>query len=231
MRVAHAPGMPGTFSLVDDSKGNRYLAIPACIAARAARTCRDACRDRLPPVAGKMLPAFPAHAHPHFSVSGKRPMEWRELCFGSWFFDRGPHLDISLRQTLSQRWLDYLIDSEFIPQSRINSSTRPLHTVSNLSARRFLVQLNMIALQQKNWTSVLISLVGESVLKPFDLANPRFKVQRLSMKSPYFQARNGNYDILIPCFFIKTSDFVQNACGRRFSNWDVESASLWINFV
>ena len=74
LRVAHAPGMPGTFSLVDDSKGNRYLAIPACIAARAARTCRDACRDRLPPVAGKMLPAFPAHAHPHFSVSGKRPM-------------------------------------------------------------------------------------------------------------------------------------------------------------
>ena len=27
-------------------KGNRYSAIPACITARASRTCRDACRDR-----------------------------------------------------------------------------------------------------------------------------------------------------------------------------------------
>ena len=29
-----------------DFKGNRLLAIPACIVARASRTCRDACRDR-----------------------------------------------------------------------------------------------------------------------------------------------------------------------------------------
>ena len=29
-----------------DFKGNRELAIPACITARASRTCRDACRDR-----------------------------------------------------------------------------------------------------------------------------------------------------------------------------------------
>ena len=45
-------------------KGNRYLAIPECITARASRTCRDACRDRLPAVAGKTFPAFPAHAQP-----------------------------------------------------------------------------------------------------------------------------------------------------------------------
>ena len=44
-----------------DFKGNRKLAIPACITERASRTCRDACRDRLSPVAGK---TFPAHAHP-----------------------------------------------------------------------------------------------------------------------------------------------------------------------
>ena len=37
-------------------------------------TCRDACRDRLPAVTGKTFPAFPAHAHPQFCVSGKRPM-------------------------------------------------------------------------------------------------------------------------------------------------------------
>ena len=38
-------------------------------------TCRDACRDRLQAVAGKTFPAFPAHAHMQFYVSGKRPMQ------------------------------------------------------------------------------------------------------------------------------------------------------------
>ena len=66
--------MPGTFSPATDFKGNRKLAIPACITARAWRTCRDACRDRLPAVTGKTFPAFPAHAHPQFCVSGKRPI-------------------------------------------------------------------------------------------------------------------------------------------------------------
>ena len=67
--------MPGTFSPAADFKENRLLAIPACTTARAWRTCRDACRDRLHAVTGKMFPAFPAHAHPQFYVSGKRPME------------------------------------------------------------------------------------------------------------------------------------------------------------
>ena len=71
--------MPGTFPPAADFKGNRYLAIPACITARASRTCRDACRDRLPAVAGKPFPAFPAHAHMQFYLSGKRPMEWERL--------------------------------------------------------------------------------------------------------------------------------------------------------
>ena len=78
LQVAHAPGMPGTFSPAADFEGNRYLAIPACITARAWRTCRDACRDRLPAVTGKTFPAFPAHAHPQFCVSGKRPILWRQ---------------------------------------------------------------------------------------------------------------------------------------------------------
>ena len=47
-----------------DFKGNRYLAIPACITARASRTCRDACQDRQLAVAGDTFPAFPAHAQP-----------------------------------------------------------------------------------------------------------------------------------------------------------------------
>ena len=38
--------------------------IPAYITVRAWRTCRDACRDPQPAVAGKTFPAFPAHAQP-----------------------------------------------------------------------------------------------------------------------------------------------------------------------
>ena len=71
--VAHATGMPGKFSHAADFKANRLLAIPACITARAWRTCRDVCRDRLP--IGKTFLAFLAHAHPQFSVSGKRHMD------------------------------------------------------------------------------------------------------------------------------------------------------------
>ena len=80
LQVAHAPGMPGTFSPAADFKENRLIAIPACITARAWRTCRDACRDRLHAVTGKTFPAFPAHAHPQFYVSGKRPI-WPLIVF------------------------------------------------------------------------------------------------------------------------------------------------------
>ena len=83
LQVAHAPGMPGTFSPAADFKGNRLLAIPACITARASRTCHDACRDRLPAMTGKTFPAFPAHAHPQFFVTGKRPM-FRGSTTASW---------------------------------------------------------------------------------------------------------------------------------------------------
>ena len=60
--------MPGTFSLATYTKGKRWLATPACITARAWRTCRDACRDRLYPVAGKTFPTFPAHAPAIFRI-------------------------------------------------------------------------------------------------------------------------------------------------------------------
>ena len=73
------------FSPTAEFKGNRWLAIPACITARAWRTCRDACRDRLPAVTGKTFPAFPAHAHPQFCVSGKRPIDRHHLnCYTLW---------------------------------------------------------------------------------------------------------------------------------------------------
>ena len=47
LRIAHALEMPEMFS------SNRQLAISTCITARASRTCRDACRDRLPVVVDK----------------------------------------------------------------------------------------------------------------------------------------------------------------------------------
>ena len=65
-------GMPWTFPPKADFNGNCSLATPACIKARASRTCCDACRDRLPAVAWKTFPAFPVNAHPQFYVSGKR---------------------------------------------------------------------------------------------------------------------------------------------------------------
>ena len=83
LQVAHAPGMPGTFTPAADFEGNCFLAIPACITARALRTCRDACRDRLPAATGKTFPAFPAHAHPQFCVPGKRSMH---LYMEVWLF-------------------------------------------------------------------------------------------------------------------------------------------------
>ena len=45
-----------------DFKGNHYLAIPACITARASSTCCDICRDRKPAMAGKTFPPFLVHA-------------------------------------------------------------------------------------------------------------------------------------------------------------------------
>ena len=42
--------------------GNRLLAIPACITARASSTCCDACRDRLTCDGGENASGIPAHA-------------------------------------------------------------------------------------------------------------------------------------------------------------------------
>ena len=47
------------FPRAADFKGNRQLAILACITARVSRTCRDACQGRLPAVAGKNVPGIP----------------------------------------------------------------------------------------------------------------------------------------------------------------------------
>ena len=57
-------GNAGSVLPATNFKGNRYLAIPACIIARASSTCRDACRDRSPVVVGETFSAFPAHAQP-----------------------------------------------------------------------------------------------------------------------------------------------------------------------
>ena len=44
--VCACAGNVGNVFPATDFKGNRLLAIPACITARAPRTCRGACRDR-----------------------------------------------------------------------------------------------------------------------------------------------------------------------------------------
>ena len=57
-------GIAGNVFPATSFKGKRKLVIPACITARASRTCRDACRDLYSVGAGKTFPAFPAHAQP-----------------------------------------------------------------------------------------------------------------------------------------------------------------------
>ena len=46
-------------------------------------TCDDACRDRVPAVAGKTFPTYSAYAHPQFYVSDKRPMAVEDLAHGA----------------------------------------------------------------------------------------------------------------------------------------------------
>ena len=96
LQIAHASGMPGTFFPIADFKGNRQLAIPAYTTARALSTCRDACRDNLPAVAGKTFPAFQAHAHPQFYVFGKRPVAGLGLVTdqGPFGIHRAPGIDM-----------------------------------------------------------------------------------------------------------------------------------------
>ena len=123
IRVAHAPGMPGTFSPAANFKGNYYIAIPACITARAWRTCRDACRDRLPAVTGKTFPAFPAHAQPQFCVSGKRPMDeifvsgYTGSCHMSvpfWLIP-SPFFKIMHPKMLSVKWQPFCFNLNVLP--------------------------------------------------------------------------------------------------------------------
>ena len=97
LRVAHAPGMPGTFPPTAEFKGNRELAIPACITARTWRTCRDACRDCLPAVAGKTFPAFPAHAHPQLYVFDKKPIAVPSVTAGMTPFTKTYHTHAYLK--------------------------------------------------------------------------------------------------------------------------------------
>ena len=52
-------GNAGSEFPVTDFRGNRWSAIPACITARARRTCRDACRDCLTRGGAENIPGIP----------------------------------------------------------------------------------------------------------------------------------------------------------------------------
>ena len=65
-------GNAGNVFPATDFKGNRQLAIPACITAREWRTCRDACRDQR--WWGKRSRHLRRMRNPQYCVSGKRPM-------------------------------------------------------------------------------------------------------------------------------------------------------------
>ena len=92
-----------------DFKGNRQLAFPACITARASRTCRDARRDRQPAVAGKTFPAFLAHAqtrnfaYPTRGPWQSRTTEWNLKPYTSMLFSGNED-----RRDSSNEWLNVL---------------------------------------------------------------------------------------------------------------------------
>ena len=73
-------GNAGNVFPATDFKRNRLLAIPACITARASRTCRDSCPDRKPAVAGKRSRHSRRMRNLQFYVSGKRPMPVISQC-------------------------------------------------------------------------------------------------------------------------------------------------------
>ena len=69
-----------------DLRGNRYLAIPACITAPASRTCRDACRDRQPAVCGENIPGIPGVcATPNFTYLARGQWQYIEKDFPDLF--------------------------------------------------------------------------------------------------------------------------------------------------
>ena len=60
------------------------LAIPACITARAWRTCRDACRDPLSPGGGENVPDIPgARTARNFVYLVRGPCQTKQSC--TWF--------------------------------------------------------------------------------------------------------------------------------------------------
>ena len=74
LRVAHAPGMPGTFSLTADSKWKPLVSDPGMHHGTCVSHVPWCMSGLLAPDGGKTFPAFPAHAHLQFSISCKRPI-------------------------------------------------------------------------------------------------------------------------------------------------------------
>ena len=69
-------GNAGNVFPTTDFKRNRWLAIPACIIARAWRTCRDACWDRWPAVAEKTFSAQAACATRNLAYLKRGPASY-----------------------------------------------------------------------------------------------------------------------------------------------------------
>ena len=116
-------GNAGNVFPATDFKGKRQLAIPACITARALRTCHDACRDRYLAVAGKTFPAFPAHAQPALLLI------WQEA-HSTWFNSFGP---IGPASTCYQKWVMAAADDENV----VNLLTSPLDKMAAFCRRHF----------------------------------------------------------------------------------------------
>ena len=103
-------GNAGNVFPASDFKRNCWLAIPTCITARASRTCRDACRDRWPAVAGENVPGIPgACATRYFTY----------LARGAWRFVWGIHRSqkFGMEEFRRSRWsyFDPAVNRSHIP--------------------------------------------------------------------------------------------------------------------
>ena len=80
-------GNAGNVFPATDFRGNRQLAIPACITARASRTCRDACWDRSPAGGGENVPGILGACTTRCFVSGKKSHGWVITWLLFWGYD------------------------------------------------------------------------------------------------------------------------------------------------